>query len=174
MGFRKAAMAWQLYRLAYRCVVRMHPRIFREQFGEEMMWIFEEATETHGALRLLGDGVISVVRQWVLRPRPSRVVVAEAASAALHEARLFAWAHIGSSPLRLPAGRWLQGGLMSVAVFTGVWPGANQTGNGMPVRSFGADSDKAMEAGGLTPPCSHNATEADVGERGAGGGDGYR
>src|SRR5438445_4583453 len=169
MGFRKAAMAWQLYRLAYRCVVRMHPRIFREQFGEEMTWIFEEATETHGALRLLGDGVISVVRQRIFRPRPSRVVVAEAASAALHEARLFAWAHIGSSPSRLPAGRWLQGGLMSLALFTGVWLGANQTGKRMPVTSFGADSDNAMRAGGLTPPSSENATETDFGQRGADG-----
>jgi len=29
-------------------MVRLHPRAFREQFGEEMMWIFEEAAETHG------------------------------------------------------------------------------------------------------------------------------
>ena len=166
MSFRKAAMAWQLYRLAYRCVVRMHPRIFREQFGEEMMWIFEEATETHGALRLLGDGVISVARQRIFRPRPSSVVVAEAASAALHEAGLFAWEHIGTSPSRLSAGRWLQGGLMSMVLFTGVWLAASQVGKRMPVTSFGADSDDAMRAGGLMPPSSENAAETGFGRSG--------
>jgi len=45
-------------------MVRLHPRAFREQFGEEMMWIFEEAAETHGAVRLLGDGMVSLARQW--------------------------------------------------------------------------------------------------------------
>jgi CubicO group peptidase (beta-lactamase class C family) len=163
MGFRKAAIAWQAYRVACRCVVRLHPRIFREQFGEEMMWIFEEATETHGALRLLGDGVISLMRQWIFRPRPSSVAVAEGASVALHEAGLFAWEHIGGSPSRLSAGRWLQGGLMSLALFTGVWLAANQVGKRMPVTSFGADSDNAMRAGGLTPPSSENAAETDFG-----------
>jgi CubicO group peptidase (beta-lactamase class C family) len=171
MGFRKAAIAWQVYRLAYRCVVRMHPHIFREQFGEEMMWIFEEATETHGALRLLGDGVLSLVRQWVLCPRASSVVVAEAASAALQEPGFFAWNHIGTSPSRLSAGRWLQGGLMSLALFAGVWLAANQAGKRMPVTSFGADSDNAMRAGGFTPPSSETATETDF-VRSGGYGDG--
>jgi CubicO group peptidase (beta-lactamase class C family) len=150
-------------------VVRLHPRIFREQFGEEMMWIFEEATETHGALRLLVDGVISLMRQWILRPRPSSVVVAEAASAALHEGGLFAWEHIGTSRSRLPAGCWLQGGLMSLALFTGVWLAANQVGRRMPVTSFGGDSDNAMRVGGLTPPSSENAAETDFGRSGGHG-----
>ena len=50
MGIRKGPLTWQMYRVAYRCMVRLHPRVFREQFGEEMMWIFEEAAETHGAV----------------------------------------------------------------------------------------------------------------------------
>jgi D-alanyl-D-alanine carboxypeptidase len=150
MGIPRAAMAWQVYRVAYRCLVRLHPRVFREQFGLEMMWIFEQAAETHGALRLFGDGVVSLLRQWILRPRPSSVAVVEAASSALHETELFAWEHIGTSPSRLPAGRWVQGGLMTLALFTGVWLAANQVGERMPVTSFRVDSDPAMRTPGLT------------------------
>src|SRR5260370_37348179 len=110
--------------LGWGWVVRLHPRIFREQFGEEMMWIFEEATQTHGALRLLGDGVISLMRQWILRPRPSGVVLAEAASATSRDVGLFAWEHIGASPSRLPAGRLARGGPIGPSLLPGVWSAA--------------------------------------------------
>jgi D-alanyl-D-alanine carboxypeptidase len=156
MGIRRTTMAWQVYRAAYQCVVKLHPRVFREQFGEEMMWIFEEAAETHGPLRLLEDGVISLLRQWILRPRPSGVAVAEAISSASHETGSFAWEHIGTSPSRLPAGRWVQGGLMSLALFTGVWLAANQVGKRMPVTSFGVESDSALRTRGLTTTNSQN------------------
>jgi CubicO group peptidase (beta-lactamase class C family) len=144
-----------MYKAAYRCLVRLHPRAFREQFGEEMTWIFEDARETHGALRLLGDGVISLMRQWILRPAPSSVVAAEAASA-LHEAGSFAWEHIGTSPSRLPAGRWLQGGLVSLALFTGVSLAANQAGKRMPAR-FAVDSEPASSTRSLTAVVSENS-----------------
>src|ERR1700682_1397856 len=150
MGVRKTAIAWQVYRMAYRSVVRLHPRVFREQFGDEMTWIFEEAAGTHGTLRLWVDGVISLMRQWVLRPRPSRVVLAKAASVA-GEVGLFAWEHISVSGSRLSAGRWMQGGLMSLALFTGVWLAANHVGKRMPFAGFGLDSESAMSARGLTP-----------------------
>jgi CubicO group peptidase (beta-lactamase class C family) len=138
-----------MYMLACRCVVRLHPRIFREQFGEEMMWIFEEATQTHGALRLLGDGVISLMRQWILRPRPSGVVLAEAASATSRDVGLFAWEHIGASPSRLPAGRWVQGGLISLALFAGVWQAASRVTKRTPVTNLGIESNSSMRTRGL-------------------------
>jgi len=107
-------------------MVRLHPRVFREQFGEEMMWIFEEATETHGAFRLLGDGILSLARQWVFRPRSLEVPVTAGAVSTSREPAWFAWEHINASPSRLPAARWLQGGLMSMALFAGVWLAAAQ------------------------------------------------
>jgi hypothetical protein len=40
-------------RWLYRCLVRLHPAVFRLRFEEEMLWIFDEA--------LLGDGSISLL-----------------------------------------------------------------------------------------------------------------
>ncbi|HEY2462299.1 MAG TPA: serine hydrolase domain-containing protein [Candidatus Acidoferrum sp.] len=156
MSTRKAAIAWQAYRVAYHCVVRLHPRVFREQFGGEMLWIFEEAAETHGALRLLGDGMISLLRQWILRPRPSQVVVAEAVSSVLREPGSFAWEHIGVSFSSLPAGRWMQGGLVSLAMLTGVWTGITQVPKRAPLASFAVDADSAFRARGLVPSNSED------------------
>jgi D-alanyl-D-alanine carboxypeptidase len=136
-------------------VVRLHPEMFREQFGEEMMWIFEEGTETHGALRLLGDGMISLLRQRVLRPGTSRLALAEPASSLSHEFGFFAWEHIGASPSRLPARRWMQGGLTSLALLAGVGMMANQAGRRMPA-SFGIDSDHASSTRALTAAVSEN------------------
>lgn len=156
MGIRKAALAWQAYRVAYRCLVRLHPCAFREQFGDEMTWIFEEAAETHGALRLLADGVISLLRQRILRPRPSSVVAAEAVSTVSHQSGSFAWEHIGVSPSRLPAGRWMQGGLMSLAMLTLLWIGITQVPKRAPITSFAIDSDSAFCSRGLVPSNSED------------------
>ena len=50
---------WHLYRT----LVRAHPEAFREQFGEEMVWIFEETRQP----ALFYDALLSLARQWVLR-----------------------------------------------------------------------------------------------------------
>src|SRR5260221_9944561 len=102
MGIRKHSTAWPMYRMACRCVVKLHPRVFREQFGEEMIWIFEEATDTHGAFRLLGDGLLSLTRQWVFRPRSLDVAVAASAVFTSPERAWFSWEHLKTSPHRLP------------------------------------------------------------------------
>lgn len=51
-------------RAIYRLLVRLHPAEFREQFGLEMLWVFESAA---GGPGLLWDGALSLVRQWTLR-----------------------------------------------------------------------------------------------------------
>lgn len=53
---------------AYRIILRLHPEPFRAEFGNEMLWIFEEESRNGSALRLLLDGLCSVVVQNV-RPR---------------------------------------------------------------------------------------------------------
>jgi D-alanyl-D-alanine carboxypeptidase len=157
MAARKASIAWQSYQMAYRCIVRLHPHAFRDQFGDEMMWIFEQAAETHGAFRLLGDGLVSLTRQWMFRPRWWGVPMTEAVPTTSGEPGLFAWEHINASPARLPAGRWLQGGLMSLALFSGVWLAATQATQRAPIKSSGMESDGAMHTRGLTPSDSQDA-----------------
>jgi hypothetical protein len=59
-------------RALYGGILQLHPAWFRERFGGEMMWIFE-AEAGRGSMRLLADGVVSLVRQRVAAgpaPRP--------------------------------------------------------------------------------------------------------
>ena len=72
-----------MLRVLYRWVLRTHPPYFRQRFGDEMQSIFDRA-ETPGAeVGLLVDAVLSLVRQWSLRPqfweRPTLAAVAEGA-----------------------------------------------------------------------------------------------
>jgi hypothetical protein len=53
-------------RVFYHWLVRLHPTSFRDQFGEEMLWIFDECAGKEVVL-LLGDGMASLSRQWFLR-----------------------------------------------------------------------------------------------------------
>jgi enterochelin esterase-like enzyme len=55
-----------MIRFFYRCLVGLHPPAFRQRFAEEMLCIFDESGGT-GTSRLFCDGLISVIRQWVLR-----------------------------------------------------------------------------------------------------------
>jgi hypothetical protein len=50
-------------RLIYRFILRIHPRLFRERFSDEMLWIFDEECQRGGASRLLCDGAFSLLRQ---------------------------------------------------------------------------------------------------------------
>lgn len=53
-------------RSLYRYLLLLHPPAFRRQFAGEMLWIFDEASASEGSLRLLGDGFVSLLRQWML------------------------------------------------------------------------------------------------------------
>jgi len=52
-----------LSRIAYRAILRLHPHGFRAEFGDEMLWIFDEESRHDGSPRLLLDGVRSIVIQ---------------------------------------------------------------------------------------------------------------
>jgi hypothetical protein len=52
----------------YRWLVRLHPPAFRERYGPEMLCVYDEA-ECGERPRLLADGIVSLVRQWVVRSR---------------------------------------------------------------------------------------------------------
>lgn len=54
-------------RFLYRCLLRLHPASFRDQFAGEMLWIFDQAASYRVASALFADGFISLARQWGLR-----------------------------------------------------------------------------------------------------------
>ena len=69
-------------RIAYRVILRLHPLAFRAEFGEEMLWIFDQEMRdeemrntTHSKsfsvelpMRLLLDGFRSALLQHTARP----------------------------------------------------------------------------------------------------------
>jgi hypothetical protein len=57
-----------MLRPLYRCVLRLHPSGFRTRFADEMLSIFDHASGNAATVRLLADGLISLLRQWALRP----------------------------------------------------------------------------------------------------------
>ena len=83
--------------LLYRLVIQLHPKAFRERFGSEMLCIFEEAGQTEGPVRLIADGVLSMLRQWSVTSR--------ATLSALRVAE------------ELPISRLLLGGVISLWLF---------------------------------------------------------
>ena len=56
-------------RALYSGLVRLHPRPFRAEFGDEMLWIFDESAAQspwRSVPRLFADAILSVLRQWVI------------------------------------------------------------------------------------------------------------
>jgi len=75
-------------RALYRGLLRLHPAFFRERFAGEMLWIFDQTVEVEGAAALLADGMLSLVRQWLIRRL--RWTVAAAVAGALLQVGLVA------------------------------------------------------------------------------------
>jgi hypothetical protein len=50
-------------RFAYRFLLSMHPASFQDEFGTEMLWIFDEEYSRGGAAYMFLDGAISLLRQ---------------------------------------------------------------------------------------------------------------
>lgn len=50
-------------RFAYRLLLSLHPASFQDEFGTEMLWIFDEEYAQGGAVYMFLDGVISLLRQ---------------------------------------------------------------------------------------------------------------
>ena len=58
-----------MLRVLYRWVLRAHPPYFRQRFGEQMQSIFDSAESPGAEIGLLVDAVLSLARQWSLRPQ---------------------------------------------------------------------------------------------------------
>ena len=48
-------------RFFYRCLIRLHPHVFRERFGDEMLCAFDEAEHAGGAA-FFADAAGSLIR----------------------------------------------------------------------------------------------------------------
>ena len=109
-----------MLRALYVTLLRLHPSFFRKQFGEEMLWIYDQTASARRAWVLLGDAVRSLATQWMFRsefeepnrlaasdrvpvfytagsdmPPPSALVNGLAGSVALFALAGFALAHSG-------------------------------------------------------------------------------
>jgi hypothetical protein len=69
-------------RFLYRFLICLHPREFRERFGEQMLCVFDEGGEP-GAATCLLDGCVSLARQWLLRSGLWRWAIGAAVTALL-------------------------------------------------------------------------------------------
>ena len=57
-------------RSVYLCLLRLHPRWFRQRFGDEMLCIFDQAAANGRAGAFFRDAAVSLARQWLLRSEP--------------------------------------------------------------------------------------------------------
>ena len=63
-----------MIRTLYRFLLWLHPPLFRRQFADEMLWIFDESADSQ--TELCFDGLVSLVRQWLLRSGSWKVAAA--------------------------------------------------------------------------------------------------
>src|SRR5262249_50783325 len=64
---KEGVMNQRAARRLYRSILRLHPARFRREFGDEMLWIFDEELAKRGAVPLFLDALASLGRQWMLR-----------------------------------------------------------------------------------------------------------
>jgi D-alanyl-D-alanine carboxypeptidase len=142
-------MPRKISRSLYRGLLRLHPPAFRERFGEEMLWIFDEAAEMQGVARLLADGVVSLVRQWMVRPESRKWTMAVAAPPGSGDssAAILTWGQFETPGHVLPFYRWVQGCVISLSLLSAVWLMAGHGGRGPTVRAFAVPSENTDSLG---------------------------
>lgn len=91
-------------RFLYRALIALHPPRFRERFGDEMLCVFDEAGGDR-TVGLFADGVLSLLRQWLLRSNLWKMAAGAAISALLLAAWGNAMAH-GVDVSLMRGSRW--------------------------------------------------------------------
>ena len=104
-----------MVRSLYILLLRLHPLLFRERFGEEMITVFDETARTSSGVPLLVDAALSVWRQRVLRPDRRRMTVTAAAAPA---GDVLMFQVLDASPPRRSA--LVNGALLSILFFVAV------------------------------------------------------
>jgi Ca2+-binding EF-hand superfamily protein len=100
-----------MLRWFYIWLLKLHPTPFRQRFGDEMLDIFDRAGSR---VRLIGDAMLSLMRQWALRPE-YRVSAEVAMFRTIHDYR--------PRPIAL-----VNGGLLTVAIAVGLIAAINHSG----------------------------------------------
>jgi len=164
-------MTQTMCRTLYQWLLKLHPAAFQERFAEEMLWIFDEAVETQGVRGLLADALVSVGRQWILRPESWQMpVVAPAQTMAGRPVAMFSWERSELGEHRLPFYRWMQGGVFSLGLLCAVWLTAGVRGR---VPAFLSESTAARSSRASWAVQSRNgvgpSTDADGNVAGNGG-----
>jgi D-alanyl-D-alanine carboxypeptidase len=122
-------MTQSMYRSLYRLLLKLHPVAFRERFAEEMLWIFDEASATHGTPRLFADAFVSLMRQWIVRRESWHMPLAAAARPVSGgSSGFFDWRSFEVAEGGLPFYRWMQGSVISMGMWSVVWLMAGMSG----------------------------------------------
>lgn len=58
-----------MLRAIYRQLIALHPPYFRHHFGDEMLLIFDQTGTALAKITLIGDVILSLLRQWIFRPQ---------------------------------------------------------------------------------------------------------
>jgi hypothetical protein len=104
-----------MLRQIYRGVLRLHPPGFRRRFGDEILSIFDQAKGKLFAFRLLIDSILSLIRQWTLRPEFWN----QSVSAPAPQTTVDGMPSFGTlSPFRPRAAAVVPGLILSLAVFS--------------------------------------------------------
>jgi len=119
----------RLARGLYRYILRLHPAAFRREFGDEMLWIFDEESAKSRHVRLFPDVFASLGRQWVLR---GAAPVATTNPVSIAPGQFFLWEHIGIPDSRLPLLRVVQGGAVTTLCFVALALAAIRPANHLP------------------------------------------
>ena len=110
-------------RTLYRCLVWMHPPVFRREFAGEMLWIYDEAAQSENVAPLLLDGFVSLARQWLLRSGCWKLLAALAGAlfqVSIGGALLFSIGRLQSGPSPSAAENPELAAMMRLAAFTAV------------------------------------------------------
>jgi CubicO group peptidase (beta-lactamase class C family) len=109
-------MSESLRRRLYRGLLRLHPEKFRREFGDDMLWIFDEVSATRSTALLFADAARSLARQWLLRGNATPLAAGELEAPAFHAAAgTFEAGHILVPDERLSARRLLEGSVATAA-----------------------------------------------------------
>ena len=100
----------------YRALLRLHPVRFRGRFSEEMLSIFDAASTDANRAALIGDAVLSLLRQWTWRCEYWRSPTAEALPRSADGAPGF----YTFGDYRLTASSLIAGGTLATVLFAAV------------------------------------------------------
>ncbi len=109
-----------MLRVLYIYLLCLHPPFFRRRFAEEMLWIFDQGTGTRRAAGLIADAVLSLTRQWMLRPEFLERALAQDRGGSASDGVPSFYTFQSSGPR---AAALVNGGVLSVLVFGAVFLG---------------------------------------------------